>query len=209
MTDEPRALGEIAASAARHLREMPAGEDLEAARDARKAEEDWARRIPKRFRAAALADVDEPAASLLYEWASKAPGPSTNILLLGPIGSGKTHAAVGALRVCAEHGSSYLFAPIVEALDWLRPGGPPDTAARMGSVRVLLLDDLGAEKPSDWTAERLYGIVNRRWLNELPTIVTTNVPSAELESVVDPRLFSRLVHNAEAVRIGGADRRRP
>lgn len=209
MTDEPRQLGDIAASAARHLREMPVGEDLEAVRSARKADEDWARRIPKRFRGAQLTDVDEPAASIMFEWASKAPGPSTNVLLLGPIGSGKTHAAVGALRVCAEHGMSYMFAPIVEALDWLRPGGPPDTAARMGSVRVLLLDDLGAEKPSDWTAERLYGIVNRRWLNELATIVTTNIPTAELERAVDPRLFSRLVHNADAVQIGGRDRRRP
>lgn len=209
MTDEPRALGEIAQSAARHLREMPKGPDLEAVAEQRRAEEEWAKRIPKRFRNAVVSDVDEPAASLLFEWASRAPGPSTNLILVGPIGTGKTHAAIGALRICAEHGSSYMFAPIVEALDWLRPGGPPDTAARMGSVRVLLLDDLGAEKPSDWTAERLYGIVNRRWLNELPTIVTTNIPSGELEASVDPRLFSRLVHNAEAVQIGGKDRRRP
>lgn len=170
--------------------------------------DEWEKRIPRRFHFASLGEIDEPARGELLEWASTPPVGRPNLILLGPVGVGKTHAAVGALRVCHEHGSSVMFAPIVEVLDQLRPGGPPDMPERLASVRTLLLDDIGAERPTDWTSERLYGIVNRRWLNELPTIVTSNLSPTELEGTLDRRLFSRLVHDAVAVNIGGGDRRR-
>lgn len=177
---------------------------------ARMHEDRWRRAVPERFRVARTDDLeaDDPCRAELEEWASGAPGPSTNLVLLGPVGVGKTHAGVGALRICHEHGRTVQFAPIVEALDALRPGGPPDAFGRMCAVGVLMLDDLGAERPTDWTAERLYGIVNARWLHKRPIIVTTNVPPADLEASLDPRLYSRLVHDATPVRFDGTDRRR-
>lgn len=205
MSDSPK---HIAAGLRAVAAESSVGDDTDE-RLARQAREDeWTKKIPRRFRAARLSDVEEPEASELYEWATMGPGPSTNLVLLGPVGVGKTHAGVGALRECHVHGRSVMFAPIVEALDALRPGGPPDAFSRMSSVGVLLLDDLGAERPTDWTAERLYGIVNRRWLDAKPIIVTTNVPAEQLEGVLDSRLFSRLVHDATPVRFAGADKRR-
>lgn len=205
MTDEPRDLrsGLRAVVAATET-----GDDFLDELERNKRASDWVTKIPARFRDARLSDVDEPEASELFEWATLAPGPSTNLVLLGPVGAGKTHGAVGALRECHEHGKSVMFAPIVEALDSLRPGGPSDAFSRMARVGVLLLDDLGAERPTDWTSERLYGIVNRRWLDKRPIIVTTNVAPDALEAALDPRLFSRLVHDATPVRFAGADRRR-
>lgn len=183
-------------------------DDMDVQRRRRERADEWAKRIPLRFRDADIHDIEEVERVELSEWASTAPGPSTNLVLLGPVGVGKTHAAVAALRICHEHGKSVMFAPIVEALDALRPGGPPDAGDRLARVGVLLLDDLGAERPTDWTSERLYGIVNRRWLDKRPTIVTSNVEPGALEAALDPRLFSRLVHEAVPVRFGGDDRRR-
>lgn len=175
----------------------------------RKLHDRWNTAVPARFRHAVLPDVDEPAASELFEWIE---GPRTsNLVLLGPVGVGKTHAGVAALRECLyQHDKTIAFAPVVEALDWLRPGGdePTDVRKRLAGCGVLLLDDLGAERPTDWTAERLYGIVNRRWLDGKPIIVTTNLEPAELERTCDERLFSRLVHDAVAIHLGGPDRRR-
>lgn len=183
-------------------------DDIEETVDVQRRRDEWQVRIPPRFANARLADVDQPMRDTLGEWASSAPGPTTNIVLLGPVGTGKTHAGIGALRVCHDHGLSVAFAPIVEALDSLRPGGPNDATAKLMNARVLMLDDLGAERPTDWTAERMYGIVNRRWLNKLPTIVTTNLAVAELDRAVDARLLSRLVHDATAIEMHGRDRRR-
>lgn len=204
MTKDPRSLGEALARLSQHARVTDDADDW----DRVQGERNWKQRIPLRFHNATMQDVQEPARSMLEQWASQAPGPTTNVVVVGPVGVGKTHAAVAALRICHEHGLLVAFAPIVEVLDALRPGGPSDATDKLMHARVLLLDDLGAEKPTEWTAERLYAIVNRRWLNKLPTIVTTNVPAHELEHTVDIRLYSRLVHEAVAIHVGGNDRRR-
>jgi len=166
----------------------------------------WERRIPKRLRHAQLADLPEPHASSIYDWLNESNG--ENLLLLGPVGVGKSFAGVAALRYAFDSGTNIMFVPVVEALDALRPGGPDDAAVGLRSVGMLLLDDLGVEKPSEWTAEQLYGIVNRRWLDERPTIVTSNLTVDKLAAALDPRLCSRLVHDALVIEMTGEDRRR-
>lgn len=72
----------------------------------------------------------------------------------------------------------------------------------------MVLDDLGGEHTSDWTIERLYLIINRRWLQQRPVIATANLTPDTLEAAIGPRIMSRLTHDAVRLRIGGADRRR-
>lgn len=131
-----------------------------------------------------------------------------------------SRAAVAACRRSHFHDDQTVdFWPVVELLDHLRPGGPPDALDRVMGVDVLILDDLGAERPTDWTFERLYALVNRRWLEELPTVATTNLPGSRrtaptghdgptLDEVLGDRMFSRLVGGAVVVRLSGPDRRR-
>jgi DNA replication protein DnaC len=57
---------------------------------------------------------------------------------------------------------------------------------------LLILDDMGAEKPSEWTMATMYDIINTRIDNVLPTIITSNLKLEELSSKVDPRVISRL-----------------
>lgn len=182
----------------------------------------WREAIPSRFVHAELghlADQPPKVRDGLADWALNPRG--RNVLLWGPVGCGKTHAAVAACRAAHwDRSQELLFKPVVELLDDLRPDGVPCAMAEARDADVLILDDLGGEKPSDWTAERLYAVVNRRWLEERPVVGTTNLPltyrstpegytGPVLEDVLGARTFSRLVGNGAVVlRMGGPDRRR-
>ncbi len=183
----------------------------------------WTEAIPSRFVSSHMSDLTDqvpaPKAPDLNAWCVNPHG--RNLMLAGPVGVGKTHAAVAACR-CAffDRGQDVAFWPVVELLDLLRPGGPAEAMHEAMDVDLLILDDLGGERPTDWTAERLYAIVNRRWLEERPTVGTTNLPLSHkvapegytgqtLEEAVGGRTFSRLVGNGAIVlRLGGPDRRR-
>lgn len=172
--------------------------ELEAHMDA------WARNVPARFRSACLEDLTGEPAELAESWDG-----TRNVLMLGAVGVGKTHAAVAMARHAYETSwKTVIYAPAVELLDDLRPGGPEDTMVRVCQVDVLVLDDLGAERPTDWTGERLYLLVNRRWLEQRPTIVTSNLSAADLEQAMGARMWSRLWHDAVALELAGPDRRR-
>ena len=64
---------------------------------------------------------------------------------------------------------------------------------RLTSVDLLHIDDLGAEKRSDWVLEQLYALVNERYEAQRSIVVTTNLDQAQLEEQIGPRTVSRLV----------------
>lgn len=167
----------------------------------------WREAIPSRFQWARVDDFTGQARTELERWGTEPAG--RNLLLLGPVGVGKSHAAVAAARILFDRGTEVRFLPVVELLDMLRPGGPEGALYDLAGLELLVLDDLGSERPTDWTAERLYALVNRRWLEERPTIITTNLPASELEQAVGARVYSRLVGNGSVgVGLSGPDRRR-
>lgn len=184
-----------------------------------KYEEEWARYCPPRFRSARVDQLDPPARERIETWAAT---PGANLLLLGPVGTGKTHAALAAGRDRFFDDVRVEFIPVVDLLDRLRPDGRPCPHSRFTgtvhesqtwteyfcTVELLILDDLGGEKPSDWTAERLYLIVNDRWLNQRPTIATSNLAPADLKDAIGHRTYDRLRDGAIAVQLGGESRRR-
>lgn len=100
-----------------------------------------------------------------------------SLLLLGPTGTGKTHQAVGALRECvirsakARRPLSWQFTTHPNLNAALRPAVDDghlmayDAAER---TDLLVLDDLGAGKATDWTAETLYRLIDARWSNQRP-----------------------------------------
>lgn len=223
--DEPTPVGAHLAAAADALRARADKADLRPRRpiipddelaqvraDGAKAlrAESWAGVVPRRFQGARIDDMPEPVAADLQDWADGPDG--RNLLLFGPVGTGKTHAAVAAVRPCHDRGMRVQFWPVVELLDELRPGGTEGAFGALASVDVLVVDDLGTERPTDWTGERLGALVNRRWLEQLPIVVTTNLPGGDgagtLQEAVGPRTYSRLVGGAVGVVLGGDDRRR-
>jgi DNA replication protein DnaC len=134
--------------------------------------------------AAALAAAQEFAAGLAG-W----------LILCGRFGCGKTHLAASIANVALGQGTMTYFAVVPDLLDHLRATfGPTSDISydeRFEQVReaeLLILDDLGTENATPWVREKLYQIINYRWIARRPTVVTTNVPFSQM----DPRIVSRL-----------------
>lgn len=136
-----------------------------------------------------------------------------SLMLLGPIGTGKTYEAYGVIRLLAASGAS-LGWRVVTAADLyaqLRPRHGVDSESVFEDIartRFLVLDDLGAAKGSEWTEEVNYRLINHRYEQELPTLITSNVPPRELSAALGERVASRLYEMADRVALKGADRRR-
>ncbi|MFF7880968.1 ATP-binding protein [Streptomyces sp. NPDC020794] len=145
------------------------------------------------------------------------------LVLTGPIGTGKTHQAYGALRRIAETGPVRFEMIATTAPDMygrLRPGGSDKGTEhelkRLGKIPLLLLDDLGTEKLSEFTEEATTRLVNERYNECLPLIITTNFPvrapsgdvSPDLVTRLGDRLASRLAQTATVVHLDGPDLRR-
>jgi DNA replication protein DnaC len=222
-------LGRIRAKAeARQERPPPVGDpDVEArmaqvkmvaeARRWQAIEDSWAKLAPAKYRAADPRDFDEASLEAIARWRGLPnqgqPGAwseGVNLLITGPVGSGKTRAAFAAARGPFEEGAGVGFWPEAElkdALDWRNPDAA-STLRGVSLVGVLIIDDLGIDAPNDWWTSKLYAVINRRWLEDLPTIGTTNLGPRELLDAVGPRTYSRLADHPIGVRLTGEDRRR-
>jgi DNA replication protein DnaC len=180
--------------------------------------ESWKARCPRRFREFTLAShPNGDAVAAVHRWLSAGVRRGQNLVLSGPVGTGKTGLAIGALRELHLAGWASRYATVPDMLDAMRPRdrNDPDSLlaadlgmGRLQRVRVLLMDDLGAEKESEWAAERLYLVINGRYERKLPTIVTTNKTLVELRDAVGERAISRLTEDSELVHVGGRDLRR-
>jgi DNA replication protein DnaC len=108
-------------------------------------------------------------------------GTETGLLLMGPCGAGKTHLAVAALRQIAQRGHIALFYDYRELLKQIQGSYNPESQfTELGVLEpvltadVLLLDDLGASKPSPWALETVGHILNTRYNERRITLLTTN-----------------------------------
>ncbi len=224
MPDEPKPLSEALSrvEATLHRREATAaerppllrrdpGQEAEQRAERRRAQAvaDWAQACPGRFTDARM--VDLPTGTVtdrLTSWAART-WPWPNLVLGGSTGAGKSHAACALGWRAAELGHGVEFVPAVRMFRLLRPDGDPQAYARFAGADLLILDDLGTEKASDWSLSELYSIINDRWLEQMPTIVTTNLTADEMVGVVGVGVFSRIIGNgATLVRVEGDDRRR-
>lgn len=141
------------------------------------------------------------------------------LLLLGSVGTGKTHLATGICLELAEQGRLYerrygrlnaRFVVVPELLDELRRAVRHDVVDPLEpllSVPLLILDDLGAEKVTEWVVDRLYVLINHRYNAQFVTVATSNYTLAELAGRGYERMVSRLVDGATVVTIDGPDRR--
>ncbi|MEE4543671.1 ATP-binding protein [Streptomyces sp. V4-01] len=140
-----------------------------------------------------------------------ATGPS--LLMAGVVGAGKTHQAYGALRalVGAGVGVRWRATTAADLYAELRPRVGADTERELAAVSrvpLLILDDLGAAKASEWTEEITYRLVNRRYNHLLPTLITTNLRISDLRTYVGDRVASRLTQMTSRVEFEPVDRRR-
>jgi DNA replication protein DnaC len=117
------------------------------------------------------------------------------ILLQGGYGCGKTHLAAAVANFAVSLGVPTLFITVPDLLDSLRFAyNDPDASfeERFDEIRrspLLVLDDFGTQNTTPWAQEKLFQIINYRYVNRLATLVTTNL----LMEDIDERIRSRLM----------------
>lgn len=164
----------------------------------------WRTNAPVRFADATPDDLRDTAREAFEEWRQDG---TRNLLIFGPVGTGKTHMAYAIARHAHMCDLPIRATSMVELLIGLRPDGGA-TLSTFTEPAILLVDDLGAEKLTDWAFEQISAIVDYRWRNKLGTLVTSNLSPAQLKAAIGERAWSRLQDGAVAVTLAGDDRRR-
>lgn len=190
-------------------------------------------RIPPRYEHCTIQDY-VAADDELSKWAAKVEAQiviedylsldGRGLIFTGPVGVGKTHLAVAILRELIERyqarGLFYQFGALLRQIqDSYNPVSQASELAVLAPVfeaDVLVLDELGASKPTDWVRDTMMQIINNRYNEKRLTIFTTNYSDARkndkdseiLEDRVGVALRSRLYEMCKSVVIDGDDYRK-
>lgn len=187
-------------------------------------------RIPRRHERCSLAGykIERNNATQLraYNYAFKLveayPAIERGLLFMGSVGTGKTHLSSAILRGLIEKGIPCLFYEFGALLKEIQNSYNPVSQtselkllAPVYETEVLVLDELGAIKPTDWVRETMMQIINTRYNDRKLTIFTTNyldtrnAPEEEvLEDRIGMRLRSRLYEMCKTIVVEGEDFRR-
>lgn len=150
------------------------------------------------------------------------PAVDQGLVLMGTVGVGKTHLAVSILKGLTERGFNCLFYEFGTLLKEIQDSYNVNTkSSELGvlapvlNAEILVLDELGASKPTDWVRDTMAHIINSRYNDRKLTIFTTNYlddrkreKDETLEDRIGVRLRSRLYEMCRTVEMSGVDYRR-
>jgi DNA replication protein DnaC len=168
--------------------------------------------FPSRFRNADIEKCPEDAKKYIFNLEPKTKG----LYLHGPVGVGKTFIAYSLLRVIKENGvkgrlinSNLLLKEIREdysnrAVDKFYQSKFDEWIDYKG---ILIIDDMGAEKMTDWVLDTFYSLINTRYEKELITIFTSNYNIEQMSERLGDRITSRMVEMCEFYKQEGEDLR--
>jgi DNA replication protein DnaC len=190
-----------------------------------------AARIPRRYEKCSfssyqpMSDNASQFRAHQYAWrlAQEYTAVEQGLLFMGPVGVGKTHLSVAILKELIEKkGMACLFYELGTLLKEIQNSWNPVSQTSelkvlepVFNAEVLVLDELGASKPTDWVGDTIMQIINTRYNDRKLTIFTTNYPDERntltdetLEDRIGVRLRSRLYEMCKTVSVEGDDYRR-
>jgi DNA replication protein DnaC len=150
------------------------------------------RRFPAKWR-----DV-EPAES----------APARSVFLHGTVGTGKTHRAV-ALALACEAAANFCSVPLwlADTRRSFNGGEQTDDYRDLTASGLLVLDDLGVEKGSEWAQEYIYCLIEAIYEQQTVVLITSNLSLSELSKRLGPRIASRIAEMCDIEEMTGPDRR--
>src|SRR6202162_4239948 len=166
-----------------------------------------AARIPKRYEHCELSnfEFEGPLAHLGHahlaacKFVQEYPVEKAGLLLIGNAGSGKTHLAVGIVKaLIREKGIDCVFYDYADLLKQIQDSyNPTVQATELGLLRpvfdaeVLVLDDLGSVRPTEWRWDTVRLMLNKRYNDSRTTIITTNFADKPAAKIIDPNAPKR------------------
>jgi DNA replication protein DnaC len=180
--------------------------------------------VPKRFRGvsfdrAPVVDMDPEIVRVVRRYVEAVDGnldAGRGLWFTGDVGTGKTTLAMLVSRAALDAGRSVaiyslprLLAEIRKTFDEGAERSHLGLLERLAAVDLLHIDDVGAERTSEWVLEQLYSIVNARYEDERAMVITTNLDHAELREQIGERTVSRLIEiSGDPLPLYGHDRRK-
>lgn len=125
--------------------------------------------------------------------------PKNWLCILGDFGSGKTHLAASIANDLHERGKDVMFTTVTDLLDYLRVAFDPQSRSRFDkrfhsivNIPVLILDDLSTASATPWAKEKLFQIIENRYIAKSPTVITASDTIEKLERTA-PRIVTRVL----------------
>lgn len=134
------------------------------------------------------------------------------LLLYGKVGTGKTYAAASVANALIDRGYSVLvtnFARIANTVGGMFEG-KQEYYDSLNRFSLLVLDDLGAERKTEYMQEIVYNVIDSRYRAGLPMIITTNLTAEELKNpqdITNRRIYDRVIERCLPVEVAGKNRR--
>lgn len=111
------------------------------------------------------------------------------LIFWGSVGTGKSFAAACIANHLLNRGVPVMMTSLVKLLELIQGGEEKesDIIARMNSAKLVIFDDLGAERNTDYALEKIYNIIDSRYRRKLPMLLTTNLTIDEMKDEEDRR----------------------
>jgi DNA replication protein DnaC len=161
--------------------------------------------LPKRFKDCTFDNyIGNPKLTATLKQSAKN---KESIILSGSVGSGKTHLAIAYLRefLISQQSGHFLITYIAEMIDKIFKDD--NNLENVQQCNLLMLDDLGAESVKEWGLEKIFDVINYRYMELLPLIITTNLNAKELSAKIGQRSFSRIIEMCQPFEVKGEDYR--
>ena len=165
-----------------------------------------------RFEIAEETDTIRWAKNYVANW-KKVRAENLGLLLWGDVGTGKSFAAACIANALLEQATPVLmtnFSKILNQMGTMYTEERYQYIASFNHYSLLIIDDLGIERSTEYAKEQVYAVIDERYKANLPLIITTNLTINEIrnpENVADARIYSRVLEMCTPIHVGGGDRR--